>query len=97
MKLLSICSCGAATVEWNGAEYCCQADDLEKYFPDLVGTKPEIEVGGCNYCINHWGLDLCGCGSGEKFGECTEGYEACQRRAQDLELGVAACYCESGW
>lgn len=24
----------------------------------------------CNHCVNHWGIDLCECGSGARVGEC---------------------------
>ena len=39
----------------------------------------------CNYCVNHWGLDLCGCGSGEKFGKCKENTNYCHNPAQSLD------------
>jgi hypothetical protein len=26
--------------------------------------------GSCNYCVNHWGTDICQCGSGKKYQKC---------------------------
>jgi hypothetical protein len=30
----------------------------------------------CNHCVNHWGLDLCKCGSGDPVGSCE--WEDCE-------------------
>jgi hypothetical protein len=32
----------------------------------------------CNHCVNHWGIDLCNCGSGEKTGKCKGGLDDCE-------------------
>lgn len=37
----------------------------------------------CDHCVNHWGIDLCGCGSGQKVGKC----ECGSQKAHDI-LGV---------
>ena len=42
----------------------------------------EIEF-GCNHCVNHWGIDLCECGSGARVGEC----ECGSQKAHDT-LGI---------
>ena len=88
-KLLSTCSCGAATVEHDGQCFSMQVEDLERYFPGLMDSPPECEVGSCDYCVNHWGVDLCGCGSGKKFSECDDGYPECGRPMQVVEKGIS--------
>ena len=40
---------------------------------DLSNVECLPESYMCNHCINHWGIDLCDCGSGEKPGECSCG------------------------
>lgn len=37
----------------------------------------------CDHCVNHWGIGLCGCGSGQKVGKC----ECGSQKAHDI-LGV---------
>lgn len=37
----------------------------------------------CNHCVNHWGIDLCECGSGARVGEC----ECGSQKAHDT-LGI---------
>lgn len=37
----------------------------------------------CDHCVNHWGIDLCECGSGARVGEC----ECGSQKAHDT-LGV---------
>lgn len=39
----------------------------------------------CDHCINGWGIDLCGCGSGEKIGKCHNKFFECKNNlpAQD--------------
>jgi hypothetical protein len=81
MKLFAKkCSCGAITVmsedNKDGYNVSMNETDFKKHFPDL-----EIESGewgSCNYCVNHWGIDLCGCGSGEKVGECQNEFDECR-------------------
>ncbi len=91
------CQCGAITVDVNGGNFSMTAEDFEKNFPGtFAGDLPE-ECYCCNYCANHWGIDLCGCGSGEKFGECSNDYPECRVPAQDMEQGVTACSCASAW
>ena len=81
----SKCDCGAITVYMeNGESYSCEQKDLKKYFPgiDLRRIERYKESYCCDYCVNHYGLDLCGCGSGEKFGECTNDLPECERPMQ---------------
>lgn len=40
---------------------------------DLRKIKRLPETYACNHCVNHWGIDLCECGSGEEVGKCNCG------------------------
>ena len=71
----SKCSCGSINVETETGSYFCLEKDKKKYFPELdfrklKAVKNEHTFYNCDYCVNHYGLDLCSCGSGEKVGEC---------------------------
>jgi len=93
--LISTCECGAATVEHEGQTYSMKLDTLGKHFPDLMDAAPDCEVGSCDYCVNHWGIDLCGCGSGQAPSECDEGYPECGMPMQIIEEGIASP--SGGW
>lgn len=69
------CSCGAITVHADKENWSMTIEDFIIKFPDLKLEKEEY--GNCNYCVNHWGIDLCGCGSGEKVGECEGEFNEC--------------------
>ena len=70
------CQCGSITVYTDdGREYCCKKENFKQFFPniDRRTTKPktlDYTMCFCNHCVNHWGLDICSCGSGENVGEC---------------------------
>jgi len=89
------CSCGAVTFEYRGDSYSCSEEYFLKHFPneELPG---EVQFYSCNRCINNWGLDLCGCGSGEPFGECEEDLLECSEPAQVLGEKESCC-CKGGW
>ena len=50
-------------------------ETFKKEFPD-VEVEGDI-FSNCNHCVTHWGIDLCGCGSGEALGECTGDFNEC--------------------
>lgn len=86
------CICGALTFEReHGIGYSVERDNAPEYFPELSEEfferidKQIAEYCHCNHCVNHWGLDLCACGSGEKTCECTEELSECGISAQHLE------------
>ena len=65
------CKCGAITLVFGDKEYYFQEKNQHMFFPDLDLDKiPSQETFACNHCVNRWGLDLCGCGSGETVNEC---------------------------
>lgn len=90
------CKCGAVTVEIEGESYSMPRKEFRSRFPGKR-TQRGRTTGCCNYCVNHWGTDLCGCGSGEKFGKCGNGLSECKHAAQDIEAEVTKCHCDNGW
>ena len=75
------CSCGAVTVQLGRVSVSMTEKQFHQNFMDL---EIEGEYGNCNYCVNHWGIDLCGCGSGEHFSECKEGFDECGTPMQSM-------------
>lgn len=75
----SRCSCGAITITTDEGEYSCLEKNRLRFFPglDLRRLRHYPRTFCCNHCVNHYGLDLCGCGSGEPFGKCDAGLDAC--------------------
>jgi len=88
MKYLSYfrCACGAITVTTDTGEYSCLSYRRKKFFPDLdLRRIPQlVDTFSCNHCVNHYGLDLCGCGSGMQFGRCDNGFDECDKPMQVL-------------
>ncbi len=81
------CVCGAVTVDYvneDGEQISSSIpeDLFHIYFP--CAEIEEEEYHSCNYCINHYGIDLCACGSGMKVDECNEGFEVCGTPAQQI-------------
>ena len=81
-----ICECGAVTVTTDVGEYSCKKENAERFFNgfDLFENEPLFTAYSCNHCVNKWGLDLCGCGSGELFGQCQNKSLYCAVPAQSL-------------
>lgn len=95
-----ICNCGAVTVYVDGEDYSMPKEKFDELFggEDADGMECIAENWcNCNYCVNHWGIDLCGCGSGEKVGECEEGFDECKSNTpmQSMELGYN--HVSGGW
>jgi hypothetical protein len=80
------CVCGAVTVTFDdGASTSMPKKKFKETFPKL---KPETgSWGNCNYCVNHWGIDLCRCGSGKKTNKCN-----CKAGLSSQELGKKKFY-----
>lgn len=93
-----ICQCGAVTlvgydVETDEhAEVSCAAENLEQltgFSLEDIQTKSLLNTLDsyfqCNHCANHWGLDLCACGSGQPAGECDEHTDECGAPYQSVD------------
>ena len=76
IEFVSKCVCGAITVTINGEDYSCKAKNFKNHFPEIDlrkiprSRKAACVAYACNHCVNHYGLDLCSCGSGELINEC---------------------------
>lgn len=92
---ISYCrSCNAYTVTINEESYSVHKDNFFKFFPEVDEKifKKSIEkvifnnYSCCNWCANHWGLDICACGSGEPFETCEE-YDkmVCGKPMQEID------------
>lgn len=68
------CQCGAVTVWYdNEASNSMFNETFEKLNLDVTGAESLPNSFCCDHCVNHWGIDLCECGSGERVGECSCG------------------------
>lgn len=89
---VNICHCGALTFEKHNKDVSVDVKNASKFFP-LISQEEFFELSrrvvpnycNCNHCVNHWGLDLCKCGSGDTPEECTEELHSCGKPAQELE------------
>lgn len=73
VKYISRCACGAITLIFeNGASNSMYEETFEKikHKLDLSEASELSKTYMCDHCVNHWGIDLCECGSGERVGEC---------------------------
>ena len=46
----------------------------------------------CNHCVNHWGLDLCACASGEPPETCDNGFPECGNPGQRIREKRRICH-----
>jgi hypothetical protein len=65
------CVCGAVTIDVNGIDISMPYSEFKETYPDVKLEKGKYC--NCNYCVNHWGTNLCKCGSGKKKGKCNCG------------------------
>lgn len=66
------CQCGAITITFaDGSTNSMSNSTHKKLGIDLRKIRRiAVLTSCCNHCVNHWGIDLCECGSGEKVGKC---------------------------
>ena len=79
------CVCGAITITTDtNATYSSR--HIKKFLPnlDLRKIKRYANTVACDYCANKYGLELCGCGSGELFGECDNNMKECATPMQHI-------------
>jgi len=82
-----VCSCGAVTLyEKGGNAYSCSMKNRRRFLPglDLRRLHKLTDSYCCDHCVNHYGLDLCACGSGKLFWECDNGFPECGQPMQEL-------------
>ena len=76
------CICGAVTVTFaNGATNSMSRETFNKL--GITGEHSPHAFCNCNHCVNHWGIDLCQCGSGQPVSKCK-----CGSNEPSEELGV---------
>lgn len=94
----SKCTCGALTVYTDQGAYSCYWRNRKKHFPklDLRKLVRLPETFACDHCCNHYGLDLCGCGSGNLFGHCDLGLDECDKPMQKLNA-YTRIVAENAW
>lgn len=84
----SKCSCGAITLYAGDEAYSVYQKNFRRFFPriDLRALRAQRyqETYCCNHCVNHFGLDLCACGSGDAPDECVNGLSVCGTVMQKL-------------
>lgn len=73
MEIISYqkCNCGAITVQYdNGASNSMYLETFNQLALDISQAQEIPQSYCCDHCVNHWGIDLCECGSGMRVGEC---------------------------
>jgi hypothetical protein len=77
------CQCGAITVTIGGKDYSMKPATFKKTFDTTTIPKIETTYYACNHCVNHWGTDICACGSGRPYDKCAKmGHKICGRPMQ---------------
>ena len=67
----SKCECGAITMYFrNGASNSMKDSTRKKLGIDLRKISKLQQSYCCNHCVNHYGIDICECGSGLPAGKC---------------------------
>ena len=80
----SKCNCKAITIYFENGE-SVSFKNRSALKVDLRKMKRLKTTYCCDHCVNHYGLDLCACGSGEPFEKCKEGFPECGQPHQKLE------------
>lgn len=93
---VAVCKCGALTFELDrGIGYSVSRENAPKFLPELPSAFwrwAELfadRYTHCNHCVNHWGLDLCACGSGQSPETCDRGCPVCGKPSEQLKERVA--------
>ena len=101
MNEVQVCACGAVTVYIDDTPYSMKKAEFKRRFGRLprIGNKARLaDTGSCNYCVNHWGIDLCACGSGEHYRKCRAGHKGyCGRPMQSIEEGYRNVPAGDAW
>lgn len=82
VQFIQECMCGAITVTFeNGASNSMSREVFNRI--GFTGERLPQVFCNCNHCVNHWGIDLCKCGSGQPVGKCDCGSDEASE-----ELGI---------
>ena len=82
VQYIQECVCGAMTVTFeNGASNSMSREVFNRI--GFTGERLPQVFCNCNHCVNHWGIDLCKCGSGKPVGKCDCGSDEASE-----ELGI---------
>lgn len=85
IKIVARCSCGAVEVESEGQRgYYILAKNLRVMLGVDRLPRARQHYRNCDHCVNHWGLDLCACGSGLATEKCKAGLASCGQPSQVL-------------
>ena len=64
IKFIQKCKCGAVTIRFNnGASNSMRQDIFEQLNLDTRDAERLPDSYCCDHCVNHWGIDVCECGS----------------------------------
>ena len=91
------CDCGAITVTIEGIDYSMPLSAFVERYGSEKGIPYLGMYSNCNYCANNWGVDLCACGSGEKFDKCTEDSDLCGSPMQSIESEQVNVVSKGAW
>jgi hypothetical protein len=83
MSNVKKCACGAITITIEGVDYSMRPVSYKRLFNKTPPRK--VDYNSCNHCANHWGVDLCGCGSGKLFGKCKNEMRECRHPMQSMK------------
>lgn len=69
VQYIQECVCGAITVTFdNNVSNSMSYETFKKL--RITGKHLPQKFCCCNHCVNHWGIDICKCGSGLPVGQC---------------------------
>ena len=65
------CQCGAISIEFeNGVVNHMKNSTFRQLKLKLPYKRGIRKTYCCDHCVNHYGIDLCSCGSGKRVGKC---------------------------
>ena len=81
------CSCGAYTITIRDVNYSMKPVTLRQVFrvTKVPRFSKKIRLPDsycCDWCVNHWGVDLCACGSGKPIDTCNNNTIVCGNPSQ---------------
>ncbi len=90
VELVQLCACGAVTVTIDDLNFSMGREIYAEQYGELPADDSELRLQNqvcCDHCVNHYGIDLSACGSGEPPGECDGGFDVCGTPSQSIEQG----------